>query len=111
MLCRLPATDMCIQICTHSLYFDNMELLVLGQLLIICIYIAMLLCFNYLQEAAWTISNITAGQPHQIQAVIDAGLVPGILDIMIKVSAASVHVHVHACRMSGMCGQDHYWLY
>ena len=60
-----------------------------------------------MQEAAWTISNITAGQPHQIQAVIDAGLVPGILDIMIKVSAASVHVHVHvhACHVSGMCGQ------
>ena len=46
-----------------------------------------------MQEAAWTISNITAGQPHQIQAVIDAGLVPGILDIMIKVSAVYMYMH------------------
>ena len=38
------------------------------------------------KEAAWTISNITAGQPCQIKAVIDAGLVPAVIDIMIKVS-------------------------
>ena len=37
------------------------------------------------KEAAWTISNITAGQAHQIQAVIDAGLVKPIIDIMEKV--------------------------
>jgi len=43
------------------------------------------LCFSS-QEAAWTISNITAGQPHQIQCVVDAGLIPGVVDIMIKVN-------------------------
>lgn len=37
------------------------------------------------KEAAWTISNITAGQPHQIQAVVDAGLVSPIVEIMAKV--------------------------
>ena len=37
------------------------------------------------KEAAWTISNITAGQPSQIKAVIDAGLIPAVIDIMIKV--------------------------
>ena len=50
-------------------------------------YVCTFYILLYLQEAAWTISNITAGQPHQIQAIIDAGLVPAILDIMIKVSA------------------------
>ena len=39
---------------------------------------------NIQKEAAWTISNITAGQPHQIQCVVDAGLIPGVIDIMIK---------------------------
>ena len=38
-----------------------------------------------LQEAAWTISNITAGQPNQIQAVIDMGLIPPLVQIMMKV--------------------------
>jgi hypothetical protein len=37
------------------------------------------------KEAAWTISNITAGQPHQIQAVLDAGLIPPIINILSKV--------------------------
>ena len=38
-----------------------------------------------LQEAAWTISNITAGQPNQIQAVIDMCLIPPLVQIMVKV--------------------------
>ena len=37
------------------------------------------------QEAAWTISNITVGQPNQIQAVIDMGLIPPLVQIMVKV--------------------------
>ena len=40
---------------------------------------------NSLQEAAWTVSNITAGQQHQIQAVIDANLIPAIINILAKV--------------------------
>ena len=38
-----------------------------------------------LQEAAWTLSNITAGQSAQIQSVIDTGLIPPIVEIMTKV--------------------------
>ena len=40
---------------------------------------------NIQKEAAWTISNITAGQSVQIQAVVDAGLLPPIVQIMLKV--------------------------
>ena len=38
------------------------------------------------KEAAWTLSNITAGNRAQIQAVIDAGLVPYLIELMIRVS-------------------------
>lgn len=41
---------------------------------------------NIQKEASWMLSNITAGQTGQIQAVIDAGLVPPIVNIMLKVS-------------------------
>lgn len=46
------------------------------------------------KEAAWTISNITAGQSHQIQAVFDAGLIPHIINIMLKVWA---YVYMGTC--------------
>ncbi len=41
--------------------------------------------FQPFQEAAWSISNITAGQAAQIQAVLDAHLLPLVIDVMIKV--------------------------
>ena len=37
-----------------------------------------------MQEAAWTISNITAGNSVQIQLVIDAGCLAPLIDILIK---------------------------
>ncbi|XP_019163557.1 PREDICTED: importin subunit alpha-like [Ipomoea nil] len=37
---------------------------------------------NIKKEACWTISNITAGNKDQIQAVIDAGLTPPIVDLL-----------------------------
>ena len=43
---------------------------------------------NIQKEAAWTISNITAGNSNQIQAVIDAGILPLITDILKNVSFA-----------------------
>ena len=39
------------------------------------------MCF---QESAWTISNITAGNPDQIQTVIDAGCLQPLIDILVK---------------------------
>ena len=37
------------------------------------------------QEAVWFLSNITAGNQQQVQAVIDAGLVPLIVHHLDKV--------------------------
>ena len=37
-----------------------------------------------LQESAWTISNITAGNPIQIQTVIDARCLQPLIDILVK---------------------------
>ena len=39
---------------------------------------------NLVKEAAWTISNITAGNSAQIQMVIDAGCLTPLIDILIK---------------------------
>lgn len=40
---------------------------------------------NVQKEAAWTLSNITAGKDSQIQDVINAGLVPYLIDLLVKV--------------------------
>jgi hypothetical protein len=45
----------------------------------------MVLC---LQEAVWFLSNITAGNQQQVQAVIDAELLPKIIRNLCKVSTA-----------------------
>lgn len=37
------------------------------------------------QEAVWFLSNITAGNQQQVQAVIDAGLIPMIIHQLAKV--------------------------
>jgi hypothetical protein len=37
------------------------------------------------KEAAWMISNVTAGNVNQIQAVIDSGLIPLVVEIIAKV--------------------------
>ncbi|MCH1923098.1 hypothetical protein L9G15_27180, partial [Shewanella sp. A3A] len=34
------------------------------------------------KEACWTISNITAGNTAQIQAVIDAGIIPPLINLL-----------------------------
>jgi len=41
------------------------------------------------KEAAWMISNITAGNVNQIQAVIDNGLIPLVIQIIDKVIVSS----------------------
>lgn len=40
---------------------------------------------NVQKEAAWTLSNITAGKDSQIQEVINAGLVPHLIHLLVKV--------------------------
>ena len=37
---------------------------------------------NTRKEACWAISNITAGTPGQIQAIIDAGVVPKLVEML-----------------------------
>ena len=41
---------------------------------------------NIVKEAAWTISNITAGNIEQIQHVINAGLLPLLIHVLESVS-------------------------
>lgn len=45
-----------------------------------------------LQEAVWFLSNITAGNQQQVQAVIDAKLVPMIIHLLDKVSAPTCYL-------------------
>lgn len=40
---------------------------------------------NIQKEAAWTVSNITAGKDNQIQEVINAGLIPILVEILQQV--------------------------
>lgn len=40
---------------------------------------------NIQKEAAWTVSNITAGKDSQIQEVINAGLVPILVEVLQQV--------------------------
>ena len=40
---------------------------------------------NIQKEASWAVSNITAGNPTQIQAVIDAGVMPLVVEVLTKV--------------------------
>ncbi len=49
--------------------------------------LATLLCntrMNIVKEAAWTVSNITAGNSDQIQAVIDSNIIPPLVEVLIK---------------------------
>ena len=40
---------------------------------------------NIVKEAAWTISNVAAGNQDQIQAIIDANILPPLLNVLNKV--------------------------
>lgn len=55
-----------------------------------------------LQEAVWFLSNITAGNQQQVQAVIDAKLVPMIIHLLDKVGVhfSSVMHHDFFSRQS-----------
>lgn len=41
---------------------------------------------NIVKEAAWTISNITAGNVEQIQQIIDSGIMPPLIKVLGSVS-------------------------
>lgn len=47
---------------------------------------------NIQKEAAWTLSNITAGRDSQIQEVINAGIVPYMVEALVRVSRRRVPV-------------------
>lgn len=49
---------------------------------------------NIVKEAAWTISNITAGNIDQIQHVINAGLLPPLIHVLQSVSKLSISVNM-----------------
>lgn len=54
-----------------------------------------------LQEAVWFLSNITAGNQQQVQAVISAGLIPMIIQQLAKVCVQDLHstsTIFHFCR-------------
>lgn len=53
-------------------------------------------CF-ILQEAVWFLSNITAGNQQQVQAVIDANLVPMIIHLLDKVRSQGLVVGFKSC--------------
>jgi hypothetical protein len=40
---------------------------------------------NIVKEAAWTISNVTAGNPDQIQMVIDANILEPLIEVLVRV--------------------------
>ena len=46
---------------------------------------------NIQKEAAWTLSNITAGKDCQIQDVIDSGLVPYLVEVLRRVCNPVLH--------------------
>lgn len=46
---------------------------------------------NIQKEAAWTMSNITAGRQDQIQRVVDHGLVPYLIGILRKVNKSRIY--------------------
>lgn len=48
-----------------------------------------------LQEAVWFLSNITAGNQQQVQAVIDAGLIPMIIHQLAKVCGFLGSIFIH----------------
>ena len=41
---------------------------------------------NIVKEAAWTVSNVTAGNTEQIQMVIDANVLPPLIEVIVRVS-------------------------
>lgn len=47
---------------------------------------------NIQKEAAWTLSNITAGRDSQIQEVINAGLIPQLIEMLSRVCPSPLFI-------------------
>ena len=47
-----------------------------------------------MKEAAWTVSNVTAGNPEQIQLVIDAQILEPLIEVLVRVSLLVLVVSV-----------------
>lgn len=61
---------------------------------------------GFLQEAVWFLSNVTAGNQQQVQAVIDAGLLPAIIlnlaKVCIEISRSSKRIeNIHLFVLLG----------
>lgn len=50
---------------------------------------------NVQKEAAWTLSNITAGKHSQIQEVIDADLIPDLVKLLVNVCTLRYLKKIH----------------
>lgn len=46
---------------------------------------------SIVKEAMWLTSNVAAGNKNQIQAILDANLVPLVIEVMKKVKFSRVH--------------------
>lgn len=47
---------------------------------------------NIMKEAAWAVSNVTAGNKEQIQAVINADIIKHLISVIIKVRLFKIFV-------------------
>lgn len=63
---------------------------------------------NIQKEAAWTMSNITAGRQDQIQRVIDHGLVPYLIGILRKVNTDCIYYSEAFAIATTICVQIPY---
>ena len=52
---------------------------------------------NIVKEAAWTVSNVTAGNPEQIQLVIDAQILEPLIEVLVRVSLLVLVVSYDYC--------------
>ena len=50
-----------------------------------------------MKEAAWTVSNVTAGNPEQIQLVIDAQILEPLIEVLVRVSLLVLVVSYDYC--------------
>lgn len=57
------------------------------------------------KEACWTISNITAGTKEQIQAVIDANILPPLVHLLQVRGCACVPALQHWTSLGGVLGR------